>query len=65
MDSILLTAAGLVIFGAASGMVVMEVAALRSGRPFFKNDYTRQTYWMTYLSLYVLGTSLLLKAAIG
>ena len=61
---LLLTGLALAFLAIGSGMVAWEVAAARSGRPFFRNWYTRQSYWLTYFCAFVLGTTLLLRAAI-
>ena len=61
---LLLTGVALALLAIGSGMVAWEVAAVRSGRPFFRTWYTRQSYWLTYFCAFVLGTALLLRAAI-
>jgi hypothetical protein len=43
-------------------MRLLEISAVKTGRRFFRNDYTRQLYWMTYLSAFVLGATMLVKA---
>ena len=53
---------GLLAIG--SGMVAWEVAAFRADRSFFSTWYTRQMYWLTYFCAFVLGTTMLLRAAI-
>ena len=55
---------GLALLAIGSGMVAWEVATVRSGRPFFRNWFTRQNYWLSYFCAFVLGTTMLLRAAI-
>jgi hypothetical protein len=64
MNILLVGGLGLALLAIGSGMVAWEVAAVRSGQPFFRNWYTRQSYWLTYFCTFVLGTTMLLRAAI-
>ena len=54
---------GCAFLAIGSGMVAWEVAAFRADRPFFRTWYTRQMYWLTYFCAFVLGTTMLLRAA--
>jgi hypothetical protein len=65
MESLYLSMSGLALLGAGSGMVAMEAVAVKAKRNFFRSSYSRDFYWMIYLSAFVLGTTFLLKAAIG
>ena len=65
MDRLLLMVAALALLAIGAGMVMSEVAALKSGRRFFRTWYTQQNYWLIYFCAFVLGTALLIRAAIG
>ena len=55
---------GLGLLAIGSGMVAREVAALKSGRTVFRNWITQLMYWLTYFCAFVLGATMLLRAAI-
>jgi hypothetical protein len=62
MDSFLLTATAVTLLLIGSGMLLLEISAVKAARRFFKNDFTRMVYWMTYLFALVLGATMLIKA---
>ena len=62
MDSFLLSAIAAIFLLIGAGMLLLEISAVKAGRRFFKNEYTQQTYWMTYLTSLVLGATMLVKA---
>ena len=62
MDSFLLSAIAAIFLLIGAGMLLLEISAVKAGRRFFKNEYTQQIYWMTYLTSLVLGATMLVKA---
>jgi len=55
--------AALAMFGISAGMILYERSRLRAAR-FPVSEGGRVFYWMTYLSLLVLGVTVLLSAMI-
>jgi hypothetical protein len=64
INTLLVGGMGLAVLAIGSGMVAWEVAAFRADRPFFSTWYTRQMYWLTYFCAFLLGATMLLRAAL-
>lgn len=54
----------LALLAIVSCMVAWEVAVFKSGRASFRKWYIKQMYWLTYFCAFVLGATMLLRAAI-
>jgi hypothetical protein len=52
------------ILSASLGMMFLEYSRNRAGRSFLKSESIALPYWITYLTLLVLGTGLLISALI-
>jgi hypothetical protein len=52
------------MLGASIGMMFIEHTHNRTGRPFLKSEAIAMPYWLTYLILMVLGTTLMISAII-
>ena len=56
--------AALVLLGVGVGMVFYEWTRIKAGRPLLNGHVAVQLYWMTYLTLFVLGAVVALAAII-
>jgi uncharacterized membrane protein len=56
--------AAIVLFGVGAGMVFYEWTRIKAGRPILNGHPAVQLYWMTYLTLFVLGTITVIAAII-
>jgi hypothetical protein len=57
-------AAAAVLIAAGGAMAWLETVRAKAGRAFLRNEYSQVSYWMTYLSLLVLGASFAAAALI-
>jgi hypothetical protein len=62
VNHLLLLAMAAALLFVAVIMVMWELSAKVSERPFFRSWMTQQVYWLTYFSAFILGVVLLLKA---
>jgi uncharacterized membrane protein len=54
----------IILLGAAAGMAFYEWTRVKAGRPIFNGHQAIEFYWMAYLTLLVLGTTVAFGAII-
>ena len=65
MEKLGLLGAAAAFFGVGLAMVLYELARIKAGRPILKGRDAVQLYYVTYLTMFVLGFVTALKALIG
>jgi hypothetical protein len=64
MEKLGLLGAATVLFGVGLAMVLYELARNKAGRPILKGSQAVQPYYITYLMMFVLGTTVTISAIV-
>lgn len=64
MPLVLQLAVAAILIAAGGGMAFFELARERAGTPLLRGEYAQVGYWMTYLSLIVLGATAAIAAVL-
>jgi hypothetical protein len=65
MEKLGLSGVAVVFFGVGIAMVLYELARIKAGRPILKGSQAVQLYYITYLMMFVLGTTVAISAIVG
>ena len=64
MEKLGLSGVAVVFFGVGLAMVLYELARIKAGRPILKGSQAVQLYYITYLMMFVLGTTVTISAIV-
>jgi hypothetical protein len=64
MEKLGLSGVAVVFFGVGIAMVLYELARIKAGRPILKGSQAVQLYYITYLMMFVLGTTVTISAIV-
>ena len=64
MEKLQLIGAAIIFFGIGGSMVFYEWIRIKAGRPILKGREVVQLYYITYLSMFVLGTTVMVAAIV-
>jgi hypothetical protein len=56
---------GISLFGVGAAMAFYEWTRFKAGRPIWNGHRAIEFYWMAYLALFVLGTTMAVSAVVG